>query len=152
MTDDAVTPNAPDDRGAEDESVPRVLLVEDYWVNQKVALRMLAKLGIDADTAVNGEEALEAISSEKYDIVFMDCQMPVMDGFAATAAIRSLEDSAKSSIPIIAMTANAMSGDKRVCLDAGMDGYISKPIHVSDLDMAIKSYCFLGDQVLPETR
>lgn len=104
------------------------LLVEDNAVNQKLASALLAKWGVSHVLARNGEEALAALAVRDFDIVLMDCQMPVMDGFEATKRIRNLADLAKRSVPIVAMTANAMEGDKERCLAAGMDDYVSKPI------------------------
>jgi signal transduction histidine kinase/CheY-like chemotaxis protein/HPt (histidine-containing phosphotransfer) domain-containing protein len=104
----------------------RVLVVEDNVVNQKVAVRMVEKIGYHADVAINGKEALDAVKRRPYAAVLMDCQMPVMDGFEATAAIR--EELAEDPIPIIAMTAHAMAGDRERALDAGMDDYLSKPV------------------------
>lgn len=104
-----------------------VLVVEDNKINQKVIVGLLSKLGIDADVANNGVEGLNKINSEKYDLVFMDCQMPEMDGYTATRKIRETE-TGEGHLKVIAMTANAMEGDKEECLAAGMDDYISKPI------------------------
>lgn len=107
----------------------RVLLVEDNVVNQQVALRMLSALGINARVAIDGQEALERVQHESFDLVLMDCQMPVMDGYQATRAIREWEASThRPRIPIVAMTANAMKGDRERCLEAGMDDYLSKPV------------------------
>ncbi|MCP4044175.1 MAG: response regulator [Gammaproteobacteria bacterium] len=108
----------------------RILLVEDNTVNRKVAISMLKKLGVEADTAVNGREAVECCQQETgYDLVLMDCQMPEMDGYDATRAIRGQG----KSIPIIALTANALESDRQKCLDAGMDDYLSKPFKQNDL-------------------
>lgn len=117
----------------------RVLLVEDNFVNQKVVVRMLEKIGIRADTAANGKEALEAVKTLPYDLVFMDCNMPLMNGYEATAAIRGLE-SEKRRTPIIALTANAMKNDEEKCIDAGMDGYITKPINRKVLNDTIEKW------------
>ena len=107
----------------------RILLVEDNPTNQQVALGILEKLGFRADAVGNGREAIAALEKSAYDLVFMDVQMPVMDGFEATAAIRSGQTAiANPKIPIIAMTAHAMKGDRERCLEAGMDDYIPKPI------------------------
>ena len=107
----------------------KILVVEDNPVNQLVAVRILEKLGYKADVAGNGVEALESLSGIAYDIVFMDCQMPVMDGYDASRAIRSGKGSILNrKVTIIAMTANALKGDKEKCIEAGMDDYISKPV------------------------
>jgi CheY-like chemotaxis protein/nitrogen-specific signal transduction histidine kinase len=121
----------------------RILLVEDNAVNQRVALRMLEKSGHDVVLATNGQEAVKAVGEQAFDLVFMDVQMPVMDGFAATAAIREREKCTNTHQPIVAMTAYAMKGDRERCAAAGMDGYISKPICVNDLLKAIEEFCNL---------
>ena len=105
----------------------RVLLVEDNLVNQKVASLMLKKLGCEVDIAGNGAEAVQAVASNPYDLVFMDCQMPVMDGLHATRTIRQA-GGAGTFIPIIAMTANAFAEDRAACLASGMNDYLSKPV------------------------
>ncbi len=106
----------------------KILLVEDNIINQKVVISILKKNGFSADIAVHGAEAVEALRSRDYDIVLMDCQMPVMDGYTATRKIRDPETGAKNpQIPIIALTAHAMKGDRERCLECGMDDYMSKP-------------------------
>jgi PAS domain S-box-containing protein len=117
----------------------RILLVEDNLVNQKVAMIMLQKMGFQVDVAQNGLEAVEAIKKNTFDLIFMDCQMPEMDGYEATKKIKSLKDD-KSKIPIIAMTANAMEGDREKCLAAGMDDYLSKPIRKDKLEEILKKW------------
>ena len=117
----------------------RVLIVEDNAVNQMVATRLLEKLGCRVDVAGNGREGVEMTSLLPYDAIFMDCQMPEMDGFEATQEIRRREGSSVHR-PIIAMTANAMQGDRERCLDAGMDDYVSKPMRKADLIDALKRY------------
>jgi signal transduction histidine kinase/CheY-like chemotaxis protein/HPt (histidine-containing phosphotransfer) domain-containing protein len=130
----------------------RVLLVEDNVVNQQVALRMLSTCGISAHIAVNGLEALNRIQSEHFDLVFMDCQMPVMDGYQATRKIRDWErTTGVPRLPIIAMTANAMQGDRERCIDAGMDDYISKPIKRDALNAALARWASAGERALETT-
>ena len=107
---------------------PSILLVEDNAINRKIVIKMLKNNNMTCDIAVDGVDALNALSSKEYDIIFMDCQMPVMDGFEATAKIREQELGKKHNV-IIAMTANAMEGDRERCLASGMDDYISKPIN-----------------------
>jgi CheY-like chemotaxis protein/HPt (histidine-containing phosphotransfer) domain-containing protein len=110
------------------ELKPRILLVEDNPMNRKIVISMLKTRDMTCDVAVNGSEALKAVSEKDYDVVFMDCQMPVMDGYEATSKIRLLEGDKKHT-KIIAITANAMEGDSEKCIEAGMDDYISKPIN-----------------------
>jgi len=123
----------------------RVLVVEDNVTNQKVACGMLDKFGLRADVASDGQEALNALSQLPYDLVFMDCQMPVMDGFTATEKIRDPHSRVlDSGIPIVAMTANAMQGDRDKCIAAGMDDYIAKPVNPGKLLKALERW--LSDQ------
>jgi signal transduction histidine kinase/CheY-like chemotaxis protein len=117
----------------------RVLLAEDNLVNQVLASRLLEKLGHTVLVAGNGRKVLEALEKQEFDLVVMDVSMPEMDGFEAAAAIRTKEGATGSHIPIIAMTAHAMKGDRERCLAAGMDAYVSKPIQASELFEAIKT-------------
>ena len=125
----------------------RVLIVEDNAVNQMVAARLLEKLGCRVDVAANGREAVEMVGLLPYDAIFMDCQMPEMDGFEATQEIRRREGSGVRR-PIIAMTANAMQGDRERCLDAGMDDYVSKPIRKADLTQALTRHLSKGVKLI----
>jgi len=118
-------------------SAMRILLAEDNAVNQKVASRMFEKDGHSVCVVCNGKEALDALGRETFDAVFMDIQMPEMDGFEATAQIRAGERNSGNHVPIIAMTAHAMGGYRERCLAAGMDGYVSKPLHREDLRRAL---------------
>ena len=106
----------------------RVLLVEDNLINQKVASRMLEKNGHNVVTVNNGREALDMLGEKEFDAVLMDVQMPEMDGLEATAAIRAGEQGTDRHLPILAFTAHALTGDRERCLEAGMDGYLSKPV------------------------
>jgi CheY-like chemotaxis protein len=150
----------PDGQAA--EGATRILLVEDNIVNQKLAVTMLTKSGYQVETASNGEEALQMFtlseggggggSSGKthangetkrngsYNLIFMDVQMPVMDGFTATQEIRKWEQGKNCHIPVIAMTANAMEGDREKCLDAGMDDYVAKPIKKEDISQLVEKW------------
>jgi two-component system, sensor histidine kinase and response regulator len=115
----------------------RILVAEDNPVNQVVVLRMLEKMGHTVKIAGNGQEAVSLTKGEAFDLVFMDVQMPEMDGLTATRSIREREKPTGTHIPIIAMTAHAMKGDKERCLDAGMDGYISKPVSSREIEHII---------------
>jgi len=112
----------------------RILLVEDNLFNQKVAYGMLKRLGFEADVANNGQEAMDSITEQQYDLILMDCQMPIMDGYVTTEAIRRREQQHNNKhTPIVAMTANAMEGDRALCMAAQMDDYISKPVDLTVL-------------------
>jgi two-component system, sensor histidine kinase and response regulator len=120
----------------------RILLAEDGLVNQKVAVSLLDRRGHSVHVANNGREALEALEREPFDLVLMDIQMPELDGFETTAAIREKERRRGGHLPIVAMTAHAMMGDRERCLDAGMDDYISKPIRADDLYATVERVGF----------
>jgi len=131
-----VSPPAP-------ERSPRrlhLLVAEDNAVNQRLAKQMLEKRGHTVVVVGNGQEALEALEREAFDLVLMDVQMPLMDGFEATARIREREKSTGTHIPIVAMTAHAMKGDRERCLEAGMDGYVSKPLRSQELFEAVEQW------------
>jgi signal transduction histidine kinase/CheY-like chemotaxis protein len=130
---------------SENKSVPinaRVLLVEDNPINQMVAQKMLEKIGIKAKLAKNGVEALYLLKEQPFDLVFMDCQMPEMDGFDATREIRKLDIKGLEgrSLPVVAMTANVMSGDRERCLEVGMDDYIGKPVQRDKLEAVLRKW------------
>ncbi|MBN2717258.1 MAG: response regulator [Deltaproteobacteria bacterium] len=115
----------------------RILVVEDNATNQKVAMGMLKRLGFRADSVGNGEEAIEQLRMVQYDLVLMDVQMPIMDGYTATHIIRTDSTILCSDVPVIAMTASALKGDRQKCLDAGMDDYISKPVDLKKLQRVV---------------
>jgi CheY-like chemotaxis protein len=124
---------SPEVAGLEVRIGTRVLLVEDNRVNLLVSLGMLERIGCAVETALTGREALERFAPGRYDLVLMDCQMPDMDGFEATVAIRAREPSGVRRTPIVALTANAIEGDRDRCLAVGMDDYLAKPLRLADL-------------------
>jgi CheY-like chemotaxis protein len=124
---------SPSDKKTSSVGPLRVLLAEDGLVNQRLAIGLLKKHGHTVSVAVDGQEAVEAVANDRYDLVLMDVQMPELDGLQATRAIREAEQRTQRHVPIIAMTAHAMKGDRQRCLDAGMDEYISKPIRAQQL-------------------
>ncbi len=129
-----VTEAHPEPKGRPRGRQPRILLVEDNLVNRKLALGILRKSQVEVVTAENGVQALEALSQETFDLVLMDCMMPEMDGYEATGCIRrGSQGITQTNVPIIAMTANAMEGDRQRCLNAGMDDYLSKPVRPPEL-------------------
>ena len=117
----------------------RILLAEDNEVNQRIAVKMLERTGCLVDVVVNGARALEALASTRYDLVLMDCQMPELDGFEATRALRIREGDGRRT-PVVAMTANAMAGDRERCIEAGMDGYLTKPVRPDELTAAVSQW------------
>lgn len=117
----------------------KILVAEDYFVNQEVTQDILELMDFTVDIAENGREALEKYEQNHYDAILMDIQMPELDGYQATKEIRKKENGEKH-IPIIALTANALSGDREKCLEAGMDDYISKPIEAVKLEAILKKY------------
>jgi len=117
-----------------------LLLVEDNDVNRRIAVRQLEKLGYRAECAANGQEACDRSAREHFDLIFMDCQMPVMDGFEATREIRKREGRTGMHVPIVAMTANALSGDRDECFAAGMDDYIAKPVATKELQSVLERW------------
>jgi len=127
-----------------DSHLYRVLVAEDNTINQKVALRMLEKLGCHVDVVANGAEAVRMVERLSYDLIFMDCQMPEMDGYQATASIRRL-DGAKARTPIVAMTAHAMQGDREKCLKSGMDDYMAKPVQMVTIQAALEKWAAEGE-------
>jgi PAS domain S-box-containing protein len=127
----------------------RILVAEDNLINQKVAQALLIQMGHKVDITINGQEALKALESTSYDLVFMDVQMPEMDGLEATRRIREKTSSVRNHvIPIIAMTASAMKGDREICLEAGMNDYITKPINPKIVEQALERWAkpHLGDE------
>jgi CheY-like chemotaxis protein len=125
----------------------RILLAEDNIINQKLAQSMLNKLGYKADVVADGLEAVRALELINYDLVLMDCQMPEMDGFEATAMIRDVNSKVLNhDVPIIAITANAMKGDREDCIAAGMDDYLAKPVKQSELSEMLGKWLKSDDQ------
>jgi signal transduction histidine kinase/CheY-like chemotaxis protein len=153
--------SAGEGQGGSTSSAPvarRALLAEDNAVNAKLAVRLLERLGCRVDVASDGREAVRMVQSIPFDIVFMDCQMPEMDGFEATKAIREWERTSRIDGPpatrlkIVALTANAMQGDRERCLEAGMDDYITKPINRSDLARVLDPTETIAGTTLPDAK
>ncbi len=129
----------------------QVLLVEDNPVNLGVVKKALSKLGLRCETAIDGKEALALFDRQRFDIIFMDCQMPVMDGYEATRRIRRLESAdGRVPTPIVAMTANAMEGDREKCMKVGMDDYLPKPVNLSELRSRVASWLEVVDRLQRE--
>ena len=124
--------------------MPQVLVVEDNLVNQRISSLILKKLGFTVDLANNGEEGVAMWAQGNYDAIIMDCQMPVLDGYSATAKIREQEQAqgfkTNRRMPIIALTAQALPQDRQKCLDSGMDDYLTKPVDSSDLGAALNRW------------
>jgi CheY-like chemotaxis protein len=130
---------------AEQSPRPRILVAEDNVVNQKLAVRMLDRLGYQSDVVSNGQEAVTAFERESYAAIVMDCQMPTMDGYEATRLIRAQEEKpdaprTRAHVPIIALTANALPGDRERCKAAGMDDYLTKPVKTDDLGLILQRW------------
>jgi PAS domain S-box-containing protein len=136
---------SPNGNGCQPASRPlRVLLAEDNLVNQRLAMRLLEKVGHTVTVAGNGREALDALASERFDVVLMDVQMPEMGGLEATRLLRAREVQSAQHTPVVAMTAHAMKGDRERCLEAGMDGYLCKPVQPEELYRAL-------EEIVPDT-
>ncbi len=121
-------------------SKPKILLTEDNPINQEVACIMLESIGCEVEIAENGSEAVDALAAKQFDLIFMDCQMPVMDGFEATRTIRS--QSSQNNIPVVALTANAMERDRELCIASGMDDYLSKPVKQNELQSTLEKWLY----------
>ena len=126
----------------------KALVVEDSRVNQQVAKMMIKKLGLEVDIAENGKIGVEMYQKADYKIVFMDCQMPVLDGFEATKLIRAIEEGSERHVPIVALTANVVQRDKHLCFEAGMDEFIAKPVNQHKLLAAAEKFLSLPKKVL----
>ncbi len=146
-TEPASCPVGFDDEIETEPDGPLTLLVEDNPFNQRVAVGMLKLLNCRVDVANNGAEAVEMVRKTRYDIVFMDCQMPKMDGYEATRTIRDLHSEERATTTIVAMTANALSGDKQACFDSGMDDFLSKPINKAMLSGMLSKWGLVENPV-----
>ena len=122
------------------ETAQRVLLVEDNLINQKVASKLIQKLGFAVDVVADGQKAVEATARTPYGLVLMDCQMPVMDGYEATVAIRRREQQGAPRVPIVALTAHAMESNRERCLSIGMDDFVTKPITAGQLKQVLDDW------------
>src|SRR5206468_1821326 len=130
----------------------RILAAEDNTVNKMVIVRLLKKAAYDVDVVDNGAQAVEAVARQHYDAILMDCRMPVMDGFEATAAIRKAESGTDRHLPIIALTASAMDADRERCLASGMDAFLTKPIKQGDLVEMLDRWVLREPEAAPATR
>jgi PAS domain S-box-containing protein len=135
--DSAKVSGPPSAKSEHSETGLRILLAEDNLINQRLAMAMLGKMGHQVTSVSNGVEVMANLGGHQFDLVLMDVQMPEMDGFETTSRIRHQERTTGAHIPIIAMTANAMAGDREICINSGMDDYISKPINRKDLEQVI---------------
>ncbi|HWI11244.1 MAG TPA: response regulator, partial [Burkholderiaceae bacterium] len=147
---DALAPTGLEANDADDDEAVSVLLVEDDLVNQMVVEEMLKMLGCEVEVVADGELAHRAAGAGVYDIVFMDCHMPVMDGYEATRRIRAAEQGSGKRVPIVALTADSLATDRQRCLDAGMDGFMTKPVSSAQLSAAIERWT--GWRTNPATR
>ena len=125
----------------------QILLVEDNPINQRIAANLLRKHGHEVALAGNGQEALQMLEGREFDLVLMDIQMPEMDGLQATAAIRAREQGTDRHVPIVALTAMGMPGDREMCLQAGMDGYLKKPVEAGLLNKTLNDIMGLHGSV-----
>jgi CheY-like chemotaxis protein len=138
--------------GKREQERTRILIAEDNIANQKVLKRILQKLGYHADVVADGNEAVKTLKTTPYDLVLMDIQMPELNGLEATAVIRQMEKKSGTHMPIIAVTAHALHGEKERCLAAGMDGYLSKPIQIKSLSEAIQEQLTSAEKEARSTR
>lgn len=123
----------------------QVLLAEDTEMNRMLVRILLTRMGFEVDEAENGQQAVEALARKRYDLVLMDCMMPVMDGYEATRILRAREaEAGQERVPVIALTASAIAGDRERCRQAGMDDYLSKPFQVDDFRAIVQRYLKTG--------
>lgn len=123
----------------------QVLLAEDTEMNRMLVRILLTRMGFEVDEAENGQQAVEALARKRYDLVLMDCMMPVMDGYEATRILRAREaEAGQERVPVIALTASAIAGDRERCRQAGMDDYLSKPFQVDDFRAIVQRYLKAG--------
>ncbi|MGB9991361.1 response regulator [Massilia sp. SM-13] len=123
----------------------QVLLAEDTEMNRMLVRILLTRMGFEVDEADNGQQAVEALARKRYDLVLMDCMMPVMDGYEATRILRAREaEAGQERVPVIALTASAIAGDRERCRQAGMDDYLSKPFQVDDFKAIVQRYLKTG--------
>lgn len=123
----------------------QVLLAEDTEMNRMLVRILLTRMGFEVDEVENGQQAVEALARKRYDLVLMDCMMPVMDGYEATRILRAREaEAGQERVPVIALTASAIAGDRERCRQAGMDDYLSKPFQVDDFTAIVQRYLKTG--------